>query len=169
MLPLALGISDGILNALTLASAAVLRQHGILDASLALRVAVVSLVTTVFTVFVAEYAQLRGQLAKAEHELNITTSGRLAASSLGRVVARDATEAAALASAASFLGAVGPLAFGAAIPRYPWLAIVVAVAALGVLGAVLAAVIGGNRTRWAVILAASGVAVAAIGTQLEIV
>ena len=67
LLPLALGIADGIVNALILASSAVLRGSG-LTIGLALRVAAVALVTSVFTVFVAEYGQLRAELARAERQ-----------------------------------------------------------------------------------------------------
>lgn len=57
LLPLSLGVADGIVNSLTLASAAVIHGSG-LTASLALRVAAVAFVSSVFTVFVAEYGQL---------------------------------------------------------------------------------------------------------------
>ncbi|MDN5765021.1 MAG: hypothetical protein L0H96_06255 [Humibacillus sp.] len=49
LLPLSLGIADGILNALTLASAAVLHGRG-LDAGLATRVGMVAFVSAIFTV-----------------------------------------------------------------------------------------------------------------------
>jgi hypothetical protein len=96
LLPLSLGIADGILNALTLASAAVLHGRG-LTAWLATRVGIVAFVSAIFTVFVAEYAQLRAELARAERELSLTVSGRLAAGALGRQVAREAVEAALVA------------------------------------------------------------------------
>ncbi|OAP22918.1 hypothetical protein A4R44_06380 [Amycolatopsis sp. M39] len=48
LLPLSLGVADGILSALTLASGAVLHGRG-LDVWLAVRVGIVSLVTAVFT------------------------------------------------------------------------------------------------------------------------
>jgi VIT1/CCC1 family predicted Fe2+/Mn2+ transporter len=167
LLPLSLGIADGIVNALTLASSAVIHGSG-LTVTLALRVAAVALVSSVFTVFVAEYGQLRAELARAERELSFTRSGRLAAGHLGRQVAREAAVASAVASGASFAGALIPLAIGAAAAAYSWSALVISVGALGALGGALAAAVGGSRRRWIIAMMVMGVAVAAIGTVLDI-
>lgn len=166
-LPLALGVSDGILNALTLASSAVLHGDG-LNISLALRVGVVSFVTATFTVFVAEFAQYRGELARAEHELNFTQSGRLAKTHLGRAVARDALEAAFIAGGSSFIGAFLPLLIGAVLKGASWLALAVSIAALGGLGVALAASVRGRRTVWAGALVVAGTVVTVIGVQLHV-
>ncbi|MGN6446097.1 hypothetical protein, partial [Amnibacterium sp.] len=76
LLPLALGITDGILNALTLGAGAVLRGAGGIDFGLALRVGVAALVTAGFTMFVADYAARREDLVRAARELNLTEPGR---------------------------------------------------------------------------------------------
>jgi VIT1/CCC1 family predicted Fe2+/Mn2+ transporter len=167
LLPLSLGIADGIVNALILASGAVL--HGTdLDVPLALRVGTVALVTALFTVFVAVYAQLRAELEEATHQLNISTSGRLAATSLGRQAIRDAAVAALIACTASFAGAVAPLLCGAALRTHSWVALVVSVLVLGALGAGLGGAVSGNRVRWIVALVLMGTVVAVIGTVLRI-
>lgn len=167
LLPLSLGIADGIINALTLASASVLHGSG-LTLSLALRVAAVALISSVFTVFVAEYGQLRADLARAERELSFTRSGRLAAGHLGRQVAREAALASAVASGASFIGALIPLVVGAVIATYSWSALIVSVGALGGLGGALATAVGGRRSRWIIAMMVMGLAVAAVGTALDI-
>jgi hypothetical protein len=94
LLPIALGFSDGILNALVLGASAMLHGGNRITIDLAYRIGVVSLVTAVFTVFVAEYANLRARLRRAERELNLTRSGRLATTQLGRTVAHEAAGAA---------------------------------------------------------------------------
>jgi VIT1/CCC1 family predicted Fe2+/Mn2+ transporter len=167
LLPLSLGTADGIINALTLASATVIHGTG-LTLSLALRVAAVALISSIFTVFVAEYGQLRAELARAERELSFTGSGRLAASHLGRQVAREAAVASAIASGASFVGALTPLLIGAALSGYSWSALIVAVAALGALGGALATAVGGQRRRWILTMMVMGIAVAAAGTYLNV-
>ena len=121
-----------------------------------------------FTVSVAEYGQLRAELARAEHELSFTHSGRLAAGHLGHQVARDAVAASAVASGASFIGAFTPLLIGAAIVAYRWSALIVSVAALGALGGALATAVGGKRRRWIFAMMVMGIAVAAAGTYLDI-
>ena len=70
--PTTLGLSDGILNSLILAAAAIFKGAGGLSFSLALRVAAVASLPALFTIFISNYAFLRADLSRAEHELNIT-------------------------------------------------------------------------------------------------
>lgn len=167
LLPLSLGIADGIVNALILASSAVLHNTG-LTVGLGLRVGAVGLISAVFTIYVAEYAQLRAELTRAERQLNLTAAGRLATSNLGRQVAREAALAALIASVASFLGAFLPLLVGVLVPAYTWVALGVSVLALGALGASLATAVRGNRIRWTIAMVVMGTAVALAGVALDI-
>ncbi|WP_233424715.1 hypothetical protein [Mycolicibacter heraklionensis] len=164
----ALGVSDGILNALILASATVLRGVG-LNLGLGARVGVVALCSALLTVFVAEYTQYRSELMRAERQLLFTRSGRLAATSLGRAVLRDAVTVAAVAGAASFAGAALPLVIGALVPSARWTALLASVAALGGLGVLLAVHVGGRRSLWAIGLVISGVIVTVIGVEVDLV
>ncbi len=116
----------------------------------------------------AEYGQLRAELARAERELSFTHSGRLAAGQLGRQVAREAAQASAIASGASFIGAFVPLVMGAALAPYSWAALIVAIGALGALGGALATAVGGRRPRWIIIMIIMGAVVAAAGTYLNV-
>lgn len=164
----ALGVSDGILNALTLASARIL--HGVgLDVSLGARVGVAAFASAIVTLFVAEYAQNRLELVRAERQLMFTRSGRLATTSLGRAVLRDAAAVAGVAGLASFAGAALPLAVSALSPRATWIAMVVSVGVLGALGIVLSTQVGGRRTVWALGLVTAGIAVTIIGVQVDLV
>lgn len=165
---IALGVSDGIINALTLAAASVL--HGVgLSLRLSARVGVVALVSAVVTLFVAEYTQNRVELLRAERQLMFTQSGRLAATSLGRAVFRDSIAAAIVAGASSFAGAALPLFMGTLLPRLSWVALVASAAALGGLGVVLGSHVGGRRTLWAISLVVAGVIVTIIGVQVDLV
>jgi len=128
----------------------------------------VALISSIFTVFVPEYGQLLADLAWAERELSFTVSGRLAASNLGRQVAREAAAASAVASGASFTGAVTPLLIGGALTAYSWSALIIPVAALRAIGAVLAAAVGGRRLWWIIAMIAMGLLAAAAGTALHI-
>lgn len=163
-----LGVCDGVLNSLTLASAAVLRGSG-LTVALAVRVGVVALVSTWFTLFVAEYSQYRLDLVHAERQLMFTSSGRLAATHLGRVVIKESAAESTLAAVASFVGAAVPLMTGAWLPGAPWLALVFAISALGFLGAQLAGLVGGRRWVWVLVLIVAGCAVTAIGVKVDLV
>lgn len=168
MLPVALGVSDGILNALILASAVFVDHGKTMTLGFAARVGCVALVTAVFTMFVAEYADLRAGLAQASRQLNLSASGRLATTHLGQQVRRDALQAAAIAGLASFVGAVLPLALAAAMPSVAWMGLAVAVVLLGALGVAIAASVGGNGRRWSAGLIMAGAVVAVVGVQLRI-
>src|SRR5579875_2347418 len=123
--PTVLGLSDGIINALILATPAIVHGAGSITTGLALKVATVALVTALFTVYISDYAHLRVDLSQAEHELNITKAGRLATSNLGRLVIRQGIASAVQAGVASFVGALIPLLIGALWPGEPWIAITV--------------------------------------------
>jgi VIT1/CCC1 family predicted Fe2+/Mn2+ transporter len=170
LLPAALGFADGILNALTLASGALIGGgEGRVTVSLAARVAVAAFVTAGFAVFVAEYADARGTLRHGARQLNMSSERALADTDLGRSAIRYALAQSALASAASLLGALLPLLLATALPGPPWIAAVIAILALGFLGAGLATVVLGTRVKWAGALLLGGVCVTAIGVWIHIV
>lgn len=149
ILPLVLGLTDGILNALTLGGGAILRGNtGGLDALLALRVGIAALVTAAFTMFVADYAERRSHLVRPSRELNLTEPGRLAASNLGREVARESVLATVVAGAASLVGAAGPLFLGALLPLPPWVTLAISIGFLGLLGWMIAKMLVARRLRW---------------------
>lgn len=168
MLPLALGVSDGIFNALILTSGAVISDARGLTVGLAMKVGCVAFVTAFFTVFVAEYAELRARLSHATRQLNLSRSGHLATTQLGRRAVLHAGEAATIASASSFAGSAIPLVLAGSLPKASWIGLVVAVVLLGALGGALAASLGGRRWRWVVGLVIAGIAVASIGLQLNV-
>ncbi|WP_197021553.1 hypothetical protein [Cellulomonas sp. HZM] len=169
VLPLVLGLTDGILNALTLASAAILRDAGAaLGVSLALRVGTAALVTAGFTVFVADYAERRSVLVRSSRQLNLTQPGRLAATNLGRAVVRESALATVVASLASLVGASTPLLVGGLLPVPALVTIAVTIGFLGALGWVIGSVLAARRTRWAVAMLLGGVVVTVVGTVLDI-
>jgi predicted membrane protein (TIGR00267 family) len=166
--PLALGLSDGILNALVLAAGAVLGAKGGVSFSLAARVSAVAFVTGAIMFFVGEYAQLRAELVRAERELNMTRSGRLATGALGRRARAGAAVAAATASVSSLIGALVPLVIGAMLPAQHWLPLALAIGALGGLGAVLARAVHGNPLAWALAMVVCGAVAAVVGVELKL-
>lgn len=163
--PLALGLSDGILNALVLAAGAVLGAKGGVTLGLAARVSAVAFVTGMIMFFVAEYAQLRAELVRAERQLNMTRSGRLATGALGR---RARADAAVAAATSSLVGALVPLVIGALLPTQQWLPLALAIGALGGLGVVLGRAVHGKPLLWASAMLACGVLAAIVGVELKI-
>lgn len=167
-MPLSLGLSDGILNSLVLATTAILGSGATPTLAMAGRVGCVALATALVTMYVAQYAELRVRLERATDTLSLSRSGRLATTALGRRVRLEALQAAVLASCSSFAGATLPLLVAGVVRQAPWSGLLVAEGLLALLGAVLAGSVKGNRTRWAVGLSVAGIVVAAIGSQLKI-
>lgn len=102
LLPSVLGLTDGILTAVTLAAGSLVAPGGRpMSAHLAIQIAVAALTSSAFVFYVAQYSHLRGELVRLERQLTFTDHGRFAASRLGRSVALEALFAAAVSSGAS--------------------------------------------------------------------
>jgi VIT1/CCC1 family predicted Fe2+/Mn2+ transporter len=165
---LIVGLADGILTALTLTAGRVIYSQPGVDSTLAFRIPLASSLSGAFVFFVAEYSRLRGELVYAERELSLTTHG-LAASRLGRTVFREAVGGAVISCVCNFLGALLPLLFTVLLPESSWLAIIIAITALGALGVGVAYVVHGNLIRWAGALIIAGTLLTFVGTELHIV
>ncbi len=161
------GLTDGILNALTLAAGHfVSGQKPTIQ--LSIRIAAGSAICGVFVFFTAEYARLRGELLDAERQLNLSDRGRLATTNLGRQVRREAVVSAFASSVSNFLGAFFPLWFGSVIPGRTLFALFPSVAALGILGALIARSIHAKLSLWVLALTLSGVLFSILGVWLHI-
>ncbi len=163
-----LGVADGILNALTLASASLLSRDSTITFGLALRVSAAAFVTAAFVFFVAQYADYRGQLVTAARHLSLHSSRRLTRTRLGVALVREAFGGTVLTGCASFPGALVPLLTAALVPSASWVAIPVAIAMLAALGAVVARAIDGAPLLWALVLAVGGAAMTGVGYELQI-
>jgi VIT1/CCC1 family predicted Fe2+/Mn2+ transporter len=162
------GVVDGILTSLTLAAGHLLRPGGGASIGLGVRVGVATALTTLFVFFVAHYSELRAELTRAEHQLSLLSHGKLVATRLGRRSLRSAAAGACVASLCGFAGAIVPLALCASLPPPPWIGMAATIALLGVLGAVLARSFYGPIYLWAILMMLGGLALAYLGTQLNI-
>jgi predicted membrane protein (TIGR00267 family) len=164
---LVIGLTDGILTALTLASGKVFSSTEPITISLALRISAASSLSGVFVFFAAEYMRQRAELVHAERQLSLTS--HLAATQLGRAALRDTLWGAAISSTCNFLGALLPLMAGALSPRFSWLAIAAGLLALAVLGVAAARSTYGNPVLWASALVLAGGLLTFAGLKLRIV
>jgi predicted membrane protein (TIGR00267 family) len=169
LLPLVLGLSDGVLTALTLGAGRLLDVRSHIGMGMALRIAVTALATGAFVFFVARYAELRGELVHAEKQLNLLSHGRFAASKLGRDIFCEAMAAAVVSSISSFLGALTPLTVAVLCPGCRWAAVLVALVGLALLGVGLAKAVSGNMLHWATTLVVGGIVLCILGVQLRII
>lgn len=162
------GLVDGILNALTLAAGRLLARHGGASLDLAVRVGAATATTTLFVFFCAHYAELRAELIRAEHELNLLSHGRLASSRLGRRAAMTALSGAGLAAACGLVGAMAPLLLCVWLPGPRWAGLAITIILLGILGALLARSFYGSAIIWALAIMIGGIFLTAIGMQIDI-
>lgn len=168
LLPVVIGLTDGILTALTLAAGQLVGRSHEMGMSWAMRIATAALASGAFVYYVGNYAQLRRELIRAERELNLTSRGHLATTRLGRAVLLEAVWTAALSSSASFLGALIPLLTAVMLPSFKWASVLASVTFLGILGIALAQVVHGSYWRWCAGLVAGGVILSIVGIGLHI-
>ncbi|MES1938457.1 hypothetical protein [Salinisphaera hydrothermalis] len=169
MLPVALGLSDGILNALMLAANRLQGDTEPMTLSLSMRIAVATAVASIFMLFVAEYAQLRQELEHADLQLNVLARGRMATSRQGRAVAREASVVASISGVCAFVGSGAPLLVASVLGASGLWSLAMAVIGLGLLGALVARAVHGSGLVWTGVMMLGGGAVSVLGIYLHIV
>lgn len=169
LLPVALGLSDGILNTLMLTANRLQGDVIPVTLSLAARIAVASAVESAFMLFVALYAQLRQDLTYADRQLNVLGRGRMARTRQGRAVMRAATFMTLIAGVCSLAGAGAPLLIAAAIEMSGYSILAITVAGLGLLGIAISRAAHGRWMAWAAAMLGGGFLVTLLGIWLRIV
>lgn len=163
-----LGLTDGILTALTLAAGRIIGSRSGLSVSLGLRVATASALAGGIVFFTAELARRNYELVHAEQQLNLLSHGRLATTRLGHFVLVESSKATIVVIVSNFFGALLPFLVGL-ISQFPWIPICFALILLGALGVTIATVTYRNRVRWAASLMLAGAALTILGLWLRIV
>lgn len=163
-----LGLTDGILTALTLAAGRIIGSRTGLSVTLGLRVATASALAGGVVFFTAELARRNHELVHAEQQLNLLSHGRLATTRLGHFVLVESLKATIVVIASNCFGALLPFLVGL-ISRVAWVPICFALILLGVLGVSIAKVTYRGKIRWAVSLMLAGAALTALGFWLRIV
>lgn len=167
---LVLGLIDGILSVLTLATGKVLDKMGEgFSLNLALRVAFVTAISGCFVYFISEYSKQRNSLIKAEKELNLARHGKFVTSNLGKQILKETFIGVLVSGSFSFFGAFIPISGAVFFPKYSWLSIIIALLILAALGFSVARLVYGNSVRWVLALVVTGIAVSFIGYKLHII
>jgi predicted membrane protein (TIGR00267 family) len=167
---LLLGLIDGILTVLVLATGHVLK-HGEtpITLSLSLKVAFATAVSGACIYFFSEYSRQRHRLIHAEKQLNLATHGKLATTQLGRQIFKETLWGVVVSSIFNFAGAMLPLSVAMLFPQMQWIAILIALLMLVLLGVGIASLVYGNAVAWSLSLVLAGVFVAFIGYKLNVV
>lgn len=163
-----LGLTDGILTALTLAAGRIVESRTGLSLTLGLRVATASAFAGGVVFFTAELARRNHELVHAEQQLNLLSHGKLATTRLGHFVLVESSKASAVVVVSNFLGALLPFLVGL-ISHFAWIPICFALISLGALGAAIATVTYRSRMQWVASLILAGAALTVLGLWLRIV
>jgi len=169
MLPIVLGLADGIMTSLTLTSGLLANSGRPVTFNLALRIAIGAFASGAFVFFVARYSDVRRQLIRAEQQLSLTARGKFAAGKLGNSALRESLVSSAMSSAASFCGALVPLLLAALVPSHRTTSFIASLSMLALLGAGLARLVHGISVRWIAGMILGGTALAILGAYLKIV
>jgi len=167
---LLLGLIDGILTVLVLATGHVLRYTETpLTLWLSMKVAFATSISGACIYFFSEYSRQRHRLIHAEKELNLATHGKLATTHLGRQILKETLRGVVVSSICNFAGAMLPLSIAMLFPQMQWIAIVIALLMLVFLGIGIASLVYGNALAWSLSLVSAGALVAFIGYKLDVV
>lgn len=169
MFALLLGLIDGILTVLALATGHVMRPGAILSIGLSVRVALGSSLSGALVYFFSEYARQRQRLIHAEKELNLARHGKLATTELGKQIIRETAAGMVVSCFFNFFGVMIPLCFAVLFPKIQWLAVAIALSVLVILGGLLARLVLGRPVLWIAALVSAGMVVSVIGYALDIV
>lgn len=167
---LLLGLIDGILTVLVLATGHVLK-HGEtpITWSLSLKVAFATAVSGACIYFFSEYSRQRHNLIHAEKQLNLATHGKLATTHLGKQILKETLWGVLVSSVFNFTGAMFPLGIAMLFPQMQWIALLVALLMLVLLGIGIASLVYGDAVAWSLSLVLAGGFVAFIGYKLNVV
>lgn len=166
---LLLGLIDGILTVLALATGHVLQSGSSLSLSLALKVAFATSLSGACIYFFSEYSRQRQLLIHSEKELNLASHGKLATTQLGKQIFQETAIGMVISSVFNFFGVMIPLIIAVSFPKIQWIAIVIAILMLVVLGVLLARSVFGNPFLWVLALVIAGIVVSFVGYKLHVV
>jgi predicted membrane protein (TIGR00267 family) len=166
---LLLGLIDGILTVLTLATGHVMRSGDPVTLSLAVKVAFATSLSGACIYFFSEYSHLRHRLIHAEKELNLSHHGHLATTQLGKQVLGETFIGVIVSSVFNFLGAMLPLGAAVILPKMQWMSIVIALLLLFFLGIAIARLVYGTPVKWVLALLSAGIIVSYVGYKLNVV
>ena len=165
-----LGLIDGILTVLTLATGKILDnpQEGF-SLGLAIRVALVTAVSGACMYFISEYSRQRIRLIRAEKELNFTQHGKFVTTNLGKQILKETIVSVVVSGGCSFLGAFIPLSGAVFFPGSAWISMILALLILAFLGWIVAKMVYGNIFIWITCLFLAGLVVSFIGYELHVI
>ena len=166
--PITLGLTDGVITVLMLASADFLGPS-VMTVDLAVRIAFGSAFVGTLSFFIAEYSRLRFQLIRASRQLSMNSPESLIKSDLGAKIFIESLAGTLLSGSFGFVGALIPLSVDVIEPTFGFVAILSAYFVLAAMGLAIGNISSGNRYKWMAALICLGFIVTGVGKFISIV
>ncbi len=169
LFPVSIGLSDGIITALILASGGIIGNTHHIDLYLAFRISFGSAFAGTFSYFIAQYAGLNEELHRTAMQLNLKSTGYLLRGHLGSEIFIESIIGALLAAIFGFLGAMIPLSSSLMIKNNVFIPLLVSYLSLAVLGFFISKTTAGRAPFWITVMVTVGVIVTVVGYYLKLI
>lgn len=166
--PVTMGLTDGVITVLMLASADFLGPS-VMTVDLAVRISFGSAFVGTLSFFIAEYSRLRFQLIRASRQLTMNSPESLIKSDLGMKIFFESIAGTLLSGSFGFIGALIPLSVDVFDPKMGFIAILSAYIVLATMGLTIGGISSGNKYKWMAALVLLGLIVTAVGNFISIV
>ena len=166
--PVSIGLSDGIITALILASAGIIGKSTI-DLFEAFKISFGSAFAGAFSYFIAQYAGLNEELHRTALQLNLKSTNYLLKGHLGIEIFVESLLGAFIAAFFGFLGALIPLSSSLIIKNNIELPLLLSYASLAVLGLFISKTTAGRARFWILVMVTVGIIVTIAGYELKLI
>ncbi|AAT43600.1 hypothetical protein [Picrophilus oshimae] len=167
LFPFSIGVSDGIITALILASGGIVSMG--ITPFLALKISFGSAFAGMFSFFIADYAGLNEELHRTARQLNLRSTRYLLRGRLGRDILLEAFIGTLISSFFGFTGALIPLMSSMLVPHNIYIPLLISYAALGLVGYFISRTTAGSWRFWIFIMIAIGIIVTIAGSYLKLI
>ncbi len=166
--PVSIGLSDGIITALILASGGIASSR-VISLYLALKISFGSAFAGAFSYFIAQYAGLNEELHRTAMQLNLKSTDYLLKGHLGLQIFTEAIAGALIAAFFGFLGALIPLSSSLLVPHNIVIPFFLSYISLAVLGLFISRTTAGRARFWISVMVIVGIIVTFAGYELKLI
>lgn len=166
--PVSIGLSDGIITALILASGGIIGKSSI-DLFQAFRISFGSSFAGAFSYFIAQYAGLNEELHRTALQLNLKSTDYLLKGHLGIEIFVESLLGALIAAFFGFLGALIPLSSSLIVRNNIEIPLSLSYLSLAVLGLFISKTTAGRAKFWIVVMVIVGIIVTIAGYELKLI
>jgi len=168
LFPVSIGLSDGIITALILASGGIIGKSSI-DLYLAFKISFGSAFAGTFSYFIAQYAGLNEELHRTAVQLNLKSTDYLLKGHLGTEIFVESLIGAFIAALFGFLGALIPLSSSLIIKNNIFIPLSLSYISLAILGLFISKTTAGRAGFWISVMVIVGIIVTIAGYYLKLI